>query len=718
MPVWEEGGFAKYIESQNKWINYSNVDYRVMGNSAGSSRIKDIIKDTSGILWLGTWRGLIKFNPSVGGSSIEFRGPANSPHPGGKTTNLALAPDGTIWMSVDYVSWGNGGLLNYNPYTNMWRYWGYGISNNNWPPSVFYTEKVSVQRKQTSGYLVWVQSGTTFIMFDSDTQLFTVLPGGSPGTIALIPGQDCIDELNNFWAIRRQTVNTYRLDYRTQSGNWVTPPQPPVGNLLGDIWAFTAYGNGMVLLVDQNSVVWNYNGTAWHSLGAWKDEAAYTYDVEIDQNGNVWASGTGGAAKRNSQTGQWQRLRITNSSQIDYFVRDISIDNSGNIWMSGNAGPGYGGFQLFDGERWTGFNNYTYGLGYNFPFPSDNVDAIFSRPSNGNVIINPMFNGLHAWNGNNYFSLNYPESKSIGIVEDSQNRLWSLGEYYSLKYFSNNTWVSVQFDGWGNRICRDLSRAGTIWASSGFQLLRTDGTYRFTRYNSDFPELDPQSDLLTTVASDVNGIAWVGSNKGLFKVNAESGSYQFFSPSNSQIPGDNIFPFVVSPDGRLWFSNFGSSSNFTYGLCWYDGSNFGIFPQNDTILPHAQIKDIEVKSINNGYELWISCLSRGIAVLKVITSVSGVAQESGSPSGFRLFQNYPNPFNPVTHIEFSLDEPGDISLKVYNISGEEVKVLLKGYHMAGIYKVDFDGSGYSSGIYFYRLETGEFTQTRKMILIK
>ena len=65
----------------------------------------------------------------------------------------------------------------------------------------------------------------------------------------------------------------------------------------------------------------------------------------------------------------WQRYRITNSSQIDYWVEDISIDDQGNVWMTGNAGPGVGGFQKFDGIRWTGFNNENYGLGYSFPLP-------------------------------------------------------------------------------------------------------------------------------------------------------------------------------------------------------------------------------------------------------------------------------------------------------------------------------------------------------------
>ena len=157
-----------------------------------------------------------------------------------------------------------------------------------------------------------------------------------------------------------------------------------------------------------------------------------------------------------------------------------------------------------------------------------------------------------------------------------------------------------------------------VWACSRFQVLRTDGTYNFSKVTDDFSELDPQSDGLTTVVPISDGVAWVGTNQGLAKVNANNGTYQFYSPSNSQIPGENVSPLAVTPDGKLWFANFGSTSTTVYGLCWFDGTNFGIFPQQQTGgLSHAQIYDLEVKNLQVGYELWISCASRGVAVLTV-----------------------------------------------------------------------------------------------------
>jgi hypothetical protein len=91
---------------------------------------------------------------------------------------------------------------------------------------------------------------------------------------------------------------------------------------------------------------------------------------------------------------------------------------------------------------------------------------------------------------------------------------------------------------------------------------------------------------------------------------------------------------------------------------------------------------------------------------------------SNVPQSFELGQNYPNPFNPTTSISFSLPEPGNVSLKVYNVLGQEVETLVSGYRDAGIHTVDFDASRMASGVYFYRITTDNFSESRKMMLLK
>ena len=88
------------------------------------------------------------------------------------------------------------------------------------------------------------------------------------------------------------------------------------------------------------------------------------------------------------------------------------------------------------------------------------------------------------------------------------------------------------------------------------------------------------------------------------------------------------------------------------------------------------------------------------------------------PSKFVLMQNYPNPFNPLTTIQYSIPESGDVSLKIFNTLGEEIVNLVHEYQQLGVYKVNFDATDLSSGIYFYRLTAGNNFETKKMILLR
>jgi hypothetical protein len=83
-----------------------------------------------------------------------------------------------------------------------------------------------------------------------------------------------------------------------------------------------------------------------------------------------------------------------------------------------------------------------------------------------------------------------------------------------------------------------------------------------------------------------------------------------------------------------------------------------------------------------------------------------------------LFQNYPNPFNPSTKISWQLPVGGQVTLKVYDVLGNEVVTLLDEYKPAGSYEVEFNASGINSGVYFYKLQAGSYTETKKLVLLK
>lgn len=90
----------------------------------------------------------------------------------------------------------------------------------------------------------------------------------------------------------------------------------------------------------------------------------------------------------------------------------------------------------------------------------------------------------------------------------------------------------------------------------------------------------------------------------------------------------------------------------------------------------------------------------------------------GIPTEFGLNQNYPNPFNPVTTIRYQLPQATEVNLAVYNLLGQEIEMLVNEYQPMGIYEASFDASRFPSGTYFYRLQAGNYIQTKKMILLK
>lgn len=106
--------------------------------------------------------------------------------------------------------------------------------------------------------------------------------------------------------------------------------------------------------------------------------------------------------------------------------------------------------------------------------------------------------------------------------------------------------------------------------------------------------------------------------------------------------------------------------------------------------------------------------------LKIFYNIPVSADEnsSGAPEEYQLYPNYPNPFNPSTTISYALPEAGYILLEIFSASGERIRVLEDSYQTAGLHSVIFDAAGLSSGVYFYRLTSGTFTDTKKLLLMK
>ncbi|MCC7142192.1 MAG: hypothetical protein IT349_08840 [Candidatus Eisenbacteria bacterium] len=736
-PSFEEGGIAKFIQAENRWVNISNVDYPVIGHPdvTGTTRISDMVQDAQGRLWMATWRGCLRMDPAVGPSTLVNLAAQSSALFNGNCHDLDIAPDGTVWFALVGFGGAMGGLIRHTPATNDWHFWTGGNppqGGNGWPVLAWVINNVSVQPKPSGGYIVWCEAhdGGSTVWFDSDTQQFTRQEFSfTPGSMYQMPGKDCVDDSGNFWMTRFAGFvgggATYSLDYRRPDGTWVSPPQPAAGT---DIWAFRAFGNLQALAVDGTGRVRRFNGTSWVDYGVWRD-GSYTNDVNIDGLGNVWASGTGGAARRDVATGQWQRYRVTNTSQYDLWNNDLSIDpTTGNVYACANAGGGFGGMTRFDGTRWTGYNIGTYGLGESWPFPTDNSEAVAFRASNGEVAVNPMYDAIHQHDGASWSDLGGPTTAE-GLAEDSNGRLWCLGEYFDLRYRDGAGWHTVPNNGaWGNNLEIDPDRAGTVWASTYAEVIRTDGSYRYSRTYHDFPQLDTQSDIFGTVAPGPNGTAWLGSTKGMFHLDANTGTYTYHTSlgGRSCMGGS---PIAVTPDGRVWWAMFDPYGTGLHGLCWWDGTTSGIFnaPRNGGPqwggLPHAQLYAWKVRELASGYELWLSCASRGIAVLTVSYQNPADVVDGSSAPTLRLVDAGPNPFRRATTLAFALPQAAEANLGIFDVGGRQVRRLLDGRVPAGRSEVTWDGLSDArepvpSGVYFWRLESGGEVATRRTVRVE
>ena len=123
-------------------------------------------------------------------------------------------------------------------------------------------------------------------------------------------------------------------------------------------------------------------------------------------------------------------------------------------------------------------------------------------------------------------------------------------------------------------------------------------------------------------------------------------------------------------------------------------------------------------SDNIGQFMYQPQFAPGAVIVGAPTAVEDDLNSGLLPAEFALDQNYPNPFNPTTVLEFSLPYASSVKLEVFNVLGQEVALLAKGWYSAGVHKLEFDASNQPSGLYFYRFTYDGGSDTKKMVLLK
>ena len=156
-------------------------------------------------------------------------------------------------------------------------------------------------------------------------------------------------------------------------------------------------------------------------------------------------------------------------------------------------------------------------------------------------------------------------------------------------------------------------------------------------------------------------------------------------------------------------------------IAWYENDG------NENFTPHtittSAYGTVSVYAVDVDGDGDVDVLSASVTDDKIAwyenLSIVGIDDErAGLPTEFTLSQNHPNPFNPLTTIEYSTPRSGDVSLIIFNLLGEEVAKLVDEAIPPGRHTVFWNASNLPSGIYFYRLQAGDFVLTRKMVLLK
>jgi photosystem II stability/assembly factor-like uncharacterized protein len=355
--------------------------------------------------------------------------------------------------------------------------------------------------------------------------------------------------------------------------------------------------------------------------------------------------------------------------------------SSGNIF----AGTGGGIFRTTDdGSNWMSLTNGV----------SDNNWVYSMATSDSNIFAGTDFSGLYLSTnyGNTWAELNGGLINHVNALKiDSMNIYAGTGGGIYRSTNLGQTWSSHLLDSiWVYSILAEDNR---LWVGSGHGV--------FFSKNS--------------------GMSWVQINNG----DPNSTVFSFVKYGTNIFAGTANGIYVIPIDSTSWTKI--SNLTFVFSILainnnLYAGTGHGIFLSSDNGLNWTEVdtgmtnKDVNTLILVGDY-LYAGTWGSGVwkRPLDEITSVEAVQSKLNT---YKLFQNYPNPFNPSTTISFSIPKSGLVKLIIYDVLGKKIKTLLNEIKTPGSYKTEFNAEELSSGIYFYKIQAGDFTETKKLILMK
>ncbi|GEM_PF-4987764 len=324
-----------------------------------------------------------------------------------------------------------------------------------------------------------------------------------------------------------------------------------------------------------------------------------------------------------------------------------------------------------------------------------------------------------------------------GISWNIMNQVYSQGQYSAVTDLtidlSGNIWVVTAADQYyrKNLVVRFSSDFGNTWQT------KTQVTNQSSPNINDFPQIRFFNDKLYVIWTHTFNSSHKWSDSVFFSMSSDGGNSwrtrSHVSDTDTIMYGNQNWPYYCHPsfditlDGTIYAVWADSRERNDYTI---DNSKFNIYISRSTDNGLTWSNNIRVNDsdlvFNRNYWADVSVKSNGGIDTVLVTwtkyrdtTITGIlTQENEIPSGFNLSQNYPNPFNPTTKIRWQSPISSHQTLKIYDLLGREVVTLVDEFKPAGSYEIQFDASGLTSGIYFYKLQAGNFISTKKFVLMK
>lgn len=397
--------------------------------------------------------------------------------------------------------------------------------------------------------------------------------------------------------------------------------------------------------------------------------------VMVDNNQNVYVAGESYYSEQNmdyllikyDSLGTQKWVRRFRGDWYNNYLKDMVLDKSGNIYVTGNyfkLGIGMVGMTI----KYTPNGDSLWSRGYNYNSFSNDLLSI-AVDSIGNVCVT----GSAYDNVNNNTTLITLKYDSLGVL------LWA-------KSYQNNT---TSFTDYGS--CIGVDKYNNIYV---------------TGYTAVGPDNVSNRDYLTIRYKPNGDTSWVRKYNGP--------GNNFDTPYKLTIDRQgNVFVTGASYGGGL--ADYFTISYDTLGnVIWsnrYNGTANGYDDARYVALDNAQNLYItgDASETVTGRDLVTIKYSKNVGIQNINENI---------PDNYVMFQNYPNPFNPSTTIKFELPKTTDVKVAVYDITGKELEVLVNEKLQTGTYQTTWNGERYSSGVYFYKIQTDDFVQTKRMVLIK